>query len=186
MKRLLMLGLTLTTISACGAALNSTLTTFMVEDDKTRVQSLLENPEELSRFLSNTTIKDWDDRHGTQIEYHSTDGRTWLVYPGNTRAVQGQWQLQSSNGQPQMCYLYGTGSYNPVTRRKGGNWECTPAILTLLADEVVDGDVLRLQGRGAFPQQMPPRVNVSISEAMAAIGLQPLRSPNKVNWEYTR
>lgn len=186
MKKFILLFLTLSTISACGAALNSAMTMNMVEGDQKRVQSLLESPEAFSEFLSNTTIKNWDDQHGTQIEYHSVDGRTWLVYPGNTRAVKGQWQVQSSNGQTQICYRYGIRTYNPVTRRQGGKWECSAAIFILLADEVVDGDVLRLQGRGAFPQKMPPKVNVSISAAMAAIGLQPLRSPNKVNWEYTR
>lgn len=186
MKRLLVLGFMLAFLAACSDKLNSTLMTFMVEGDKARVQSLVANPEELRRFLANTTIKNWDDRHGTQIEYHSSDGQTWLVYPGNSRAVRGHWQVQTAGEQTQMCYRYGRNTYNPVTRRGGGSWECSPAILTLLSDEVVDGDVLRLRGRGAFPQKMPPRVNVSISEAMQAIGLPPLRSPNKVGWEYTR
>ena len=153
-----------------------------------QVQALLANPAELKAFLADTTIKTWDPLHGTQVEYLSANGQTWLVYPGNTRAVRGEWQIRSDTHQPELCYRYGPNSYNPVTRQRGSRWSCSPAILTLAwrYGQMVDGDVLGVRQIGIFPQPMPPDVNISLNTIMVEIGRGPLQQADKMEWRRER
>lgn len=147
-------------------------------------KALYSSPDRLRAFLQDTTVKTWIREHGTQIEYHSTDGRTWLVYPGNTRSVQGEWKIQPAGKTSQICYRYGKNTYNPVTGQKGGKFHCKPAWLFLndRTAQAVDGDVLKLRGRGEYPQPLPPKTNLRISTVMKAIGLGELKKPNKFTW----
>ncbi|QOL82622.1 hypothetical protein [Pseudooceanicola spongiae] len=150
------------------------------EADKPRFNALLADPTALRAFLADTTIKNWDSRYGTQIEYHSVSGRTWLVFPGNLRSLQGFWKITGPAGNPRICYLY-PHSRDAITGKPGGDWECGPAALKLTADEIRDGDVLGLQKQGLtpYPKTLPAKYDISISEVVKALGLRPLRQKNK-------
>ena len=91
--------------------------------------------------------------HGTQIEYFAATGENFLWYPGNTRPVFGVWKLQRDGKDTRylICFRYQSNSYNPLTRQRGGSWDCRPfgpyvAGLT----EVRNGDIFRLSG-GELP-----------------------------------
>ena len=108
---------------------------------------------ELRSLLSDATAVHYDTGHGTQVEYMSADGLAYLWYPGNRSIVPGEWHVrigprplgpgpESRNAigpyavfeqdptQPvestlYICFRYGPDTYNPVTRMRGGNWECS-------------------------------------------------------------
>ena len=95
--------------------------------------------------------------HGTQISYLGSDGIEALWYPGNARMVRGKWRIvehanEPAGGYADICFLYPTNGYNPVTRKWGGDWECRPA--HVYARSIIDrsdGDVFGLANRGAVP-----------------------------------
>jgi len=116
------------------------------------------------KSIPDATAMTYDAGHGTQIEYTSADGKTYLWYPGNTRIVPGRYKidnmtlpLDSRPNSPMvslaaMCFRYGANSHNPATGRKGGDWECLP--LSIYADrrrEVRKGDIFGLSGRQSVP-----------------------------------
>jgi hypothetical protein len=152
----------------------------VAEEDEPRFNALLAEPAAVRDFLADTTIKSWDDDYGTQIEYHSADGRVWLVFPGNFRSVEGFWKIRGPAGNPRLCYRY-PGSRDAITGDPGDEWDCGPAALRLTDDEIVDGDVLQLRRRGQarYPRPLPQEIDVSITEVREEIGLGPLRQPNK-------
>ncbi|MDQ7080738.1 MAG: hypothetical protein Q9M41_08745 [Paracoccaceae bacterium] len=78
----------------------------------------------LKAYISGNTRWTYDIFHGTQVEYNAADGKTFLWYPGNTRILPGRWEVRKGFIVPELCYLYGTNSYNPVTGLPGGKWEC--------------------------------------------------------------
>ncbi len=78
----------------------------------------------LKAYLSGNTHWIYDVFHGTQVEYNAPDGRTFLWYPGNTRILPGRWEVRKGFIVPELCFLYGTNTYNPVTGLRGGKWEC--------------------------------------------------------------
>jgi hypothetical protein len=97
---------------------------------------------------TNSTNMTWDSGHGTQVEYVSADGRTFLWYPGNKVILPGHWKMQGRN----VCFLYGANTYNPVTKVVGAVWECEPTnVYGALQTERAKGDVFGLSTRGAVP-----------------------------------
>lgn len=83
----------------------------------------------LTSYLSGNTVWNHSDPdeggHGTQVEYHSPDGKVFLWYPGNQHPVQGRWKVEDrQSGKPLLCYQYGVKTYNPVLRQRGGAWRC--------------------------------------------------------------
>jgi len=72
---------------------------------------------------SGNTFVYYGRAHGVQVEYYSANGRNYLWYPGNRRAVPGRWKLSNKKT---ICFQYGGNTYNPVTRKRGGRWECKP------------------------------------------------------------
>lgn len=171
-------------LAGCGTSISRLL---VADEDLPRFNALLADPNAVRAFLADSTIKNWDDDYGTQIEYHGSDGRTWLVFPGNMRSVQGFWEIRGSAGKPSLCYRY-PNSRDAITGEPGNDWECGPVALRLTDDEIVDGDVLGLERRGlaTYPRPLPKEVDVSISEVMQAIGLGPLQKPNKTFRESAR
>ena len=151
----------------------------VAEEDKPSYRALLSDPPAVRAYFADTTVRTWNEAHGTQIEYHSAHGETWLVYPGNRQSVRGRWEIRGPAGNPKMCYLYGKDTYNPVMYEPGGRWSCRTAAMPLTAKEVVDGDVLRLRGRGRFPRPLPPEVNLRLDTVMRELGLGPRTGPNK-------
>jgi hypothetical protein len=118
----------------------------------------------ITGFMANRTIMTYSVGHGTQVEYSTANGRTFLWYPGNTRTVSGEWkveerdvQLPGSDGVTArkvtlICYRYGANTYNPVTNQRGGAWECRPAERDFrLIVESVQGDVFGLAARRTPP-----------------------------------
>ncbi len=70
--------------------------------------------------FSNTTNIYYGNSHGVQVEFTSKKGGSFLWYPGNRRVVSGSWKQKGKN----ICFQYGSNTYNPVTKRSGGKWEC--------------------------------------------------------------
>ena len=82
----------------------------------------------LKALLAGVTAVHFDNHHGTQVEYLSPAGSAYLWYPGNRPIVAGEWEVRVGDGssaQTSICYRYGPSTYNPVTGRRGGNWECS-------------------------------------------------------------
>lgn len=72
--------------------------------------------------FADKTLLFYDPSHGNQIEYFAPDGKCYLWYPGNKRALPGHWRMEGDN----ICFLFGANTYNPVTGEIGGNWEKRP------------------------------------------------------------
>ncbi|WP_166415770.1 hypothetical protein [Cochlodiniinecator piscidefendens] len=124
------------------------------------------------RFFSNSTrVSHNNFRHGTQYEYHAPDGTTYLWYPGNRSIVMGQWKVERTrDGDNTLCYLYGSSSFNPVTRQYGGNWECRKITsLDVAGDETIKGDPFSLE-TGNIPFVMEGTSYYSPSEVMEFLG----------------
>ena len=110
-----------------------------------------------TQFLSNATALTIGGGHGTQIEYLSADGTTDLWYPTNGRTVPGYWKvIDFAPGLPGICFLYGSNTYNPVTREGGGAWECDSPLKEYLSrvTQLIDGDPFRL-ATGKVPFVLP-------------------------------
>jgi len=119
------------------------------------------------RFIVNKTLRHYSPQHGTQVEYHTADGRAFLWYPGNAIIVAGEWRVEEMPNAPKLwemppgsgnivertlfwpCYRYGPNTYNPVTRQHGDKWQCV-GLLTGIG-EARDGDLFRLARGGPVP-----------------------------------
>ena len=118
-----------------GAALPASGAPYVIGYDETR------------SLIADKTAMTYDRGHGTQVEFVAGNGKTYLLYPGNTVIVRGKWKLtRTSNPKVfDMCFRYPDNSHNPVTGQSGGGWECRPAGFYLRdLVEVRDGDVLGL------------------------------------------
>lgn len=94
------------------------------------------------------TNMSYDAGHGSQVEYLSPKGGAWLWYPGNAQIVPGKWKRSGAN----ICFAYGGNTYNPVTGKKGGDWECMDFRLWWWAvEQRVEGDPLHLEGATKVP-----------------------------------
>ena len=137
------------------------------------------------RFLANKTLRHYSPQHGTQVEYHTADGRAFLWYPGNPIILAGRWRVEEIPNAPKLwetppgsgnivertlfqpCYRYGPNTYNPVTRNYGDNWECSaPSLLTGI-EEKREGDLFRLARGGPVPFVLAKR-KYSYDELLAA------------------
>jgi hypothetical protein len=103
---------------------------------------------------ANKTHMTFSSDHGTQVEYMQSDGASFLWYPGNAAMVPGHWKIEAgkSSSPLQICFRYGTNTYNPSTHKRGGEWECGPE--TRQNDftvERADGDVFNLAKTVAVP-----------------------------------
>jgi hypothetical protein len=92
--------------------------------------------------------------HGNQIEYYDPSGWLYLWYPRNKSAVSGGWYIEGED----LYARYGPNTYNPVTRRHGGDWERS-SLASMIRDVVdsVPRDVFELStGRVPFPLRAHP------------------------------
>lgn len=110
----------------------------------------------LRKRYSGATTLDYSEQHGTQVEYMAADGRAYLWYPGNSRVVVGQWKTQTArNGAGEICFRFGTNTYNPVTKTRGGYWNCRNGRgFIFLEEEYTTGDPFNLES-GRIPYVMP-------------------------------
>lgn len=159
-------------LAACG----------MVENDRRlpvqQAAEIARSEALLKRYLSGNTIwvhsdpDDFGGGHGTQVEFHASNGKTYLWYPGNSRPVMGQWKVETdSSGAPVLCYLYSSNSYNPVTRALGGNWECSRQNWVYLGDSY-KGDVFGLSS-GRLPFPIPDRKFYTVDDLLRMMGKDP-------------
>ena len=105
--------------------------------------------------LANKTQQSYSPGHGMQIEYLAADGASWLWYPGNSKVLPGEWKTEGAD----ICFRYGKNTYNPVTRHKGGGWECGPLKgynSTLVSS--TKGDIFGLAGRKKVPFDLPQKL----------------------------
>jgi hypothetical protein len=136
------------------------------------------------RFRANKTVLHYSPQHGTQIEYHTADGRAFLWYPGNPIILPGQWRVEEVPNVPKLweeppgsgnivertlfqpCYRYGPNTYNPVTRNTGDKWECSGFFTGF--GEARDGDLFRLARGGPVPFPLMKR-RYTYDELLAAV-----------------
>lgn len=99
---------------------------------------------------SGKTIIFHERSHGTQIEYFSSKGQAFLWYPGSKVLVTGSWKVHGKS----VCFRYGANTYNPVTKRSGGRWQCVPsAVHRFSAKSTCAGNPFNLSS-GAVPFQL--------------------------------
>ncbi|MEM7507228.1 MAG: hypothetical protein AAF415_10810 [Pseudomonadota bacterium] len=97
--------------------------------------------------LVGRTYLSFSQQHGFQVSYYSSSEESWLWYPKNSRAVPELWRIEGQD----ICYKHPSGTYNPVTKARGGSFECNPMDLvrrTLVAD--LEGDTFDLS-KGTVP-----------------------------------
>lgn len=106
-------------------------------------------PEFVTRFPdANATYLSYSKQHGMQIVYLAEDGGAYLWYPGNIHVVNGEWEVVLD----EICYRYGANTYNPVTRQRGGRWNCRFVGLDAsLNIAEVAGDPFSLSSREVVP-----------------------------------
>jgi hypothetical protein len=129
--------------------------------------------------LAGYTAMTYDPGHGTQVEYLAPDGGAYLWYPLNSGIVVGAWKTEGND----VCFRYGRNTYNPVTRKAGGNWDCTP--LALHSKHVVErarGDVFGLaSGKLPFQLQRERTTIAKLQKARTAVeaAVAPYQRPVK-------
>lgn len=118
-------------------------------------------------FVTNRTLLFYEPQHGTQVELHAATGQTYLWYPGNSVVVAGEWKVQqnpnltlSSGGStkpsPEICFRYPETSFNPVTKKSGGDWQCRVSIAYgVNLKENRQGDVFNLAKQPTVPFVLP-------------------------------
>ena len=102
--------------------------------------------EELTTRLKDRTAILFQPGHGVYVEYTAADGRVFMWYSGNRRAVHGTWSVVAFGGHPQACFHYAE-STNPVTQVYEPT-ECPDASQTLADMGVIasrQGDVFNLR-----------------------------------------
>lgn len=128
--------------------------------------------------LADRTRNVHDAGHGTQINYTSADGRSFLWYPGNSVILPGAWKVERYGGWiwgtrqdiVHVCYRYGPNTFNPVTGSQGAEWNCSHAALSLRRTrESAAGDVLGLARRSNVPFALS-REPTSLQQLAARIG----------------
>lgn len=105
----------------------------------------------LAPARSNITVVSYSGPHGTQVAYHSPNGKVYLWYPGNTEVLKGDWKTAKPF---QMCYRYDSRSLNPHAQQPGGRWVCRHALMMsfgLGAQHERKGDVFGLATRNNPP-----------------------------------
>ncbi|MEP0070591.1 hypothetical protein [Pyruvatibacter sp.] len=113
-------------------------------------------PAQLTEKLNNTTTLSHMPGHGTQIEYLGADGSAHLWYPGNKSIVKGEWMVKAGPNpnfiRSLVCFRYGANTYNPVTKKAGGKWNCTnPTRYLVFQIDDQKGDLFDLSKRDAVP-----------------------------------
>lgn len=115
---------------------------------------LIENSARVSKvkaYYKGVTVMTYKKPYGTQVEYFSPNGKTFLWYPGNRDVVRGEWKAnKGQDGYPQTCFRYQSNSVNPYTKVPGGNWQCAQSIYFMFTDvQRIKGDAFGLA------QQLP-------------------------------
>lgn len=100
-------------------------------------------------------------QHGYQVNYIA-QGRAWLWYPGNQRAVPEKWRQKTIAGDVFICWTHPANTYNPVLQLPGGDEMCVPRaparrrVVSVLPGDVFDlasGRVPYVLNRDKAPDQ---------------------------------
>jgi hypothetical protein len=111
---------------------------------------------EAREFFNCKTRMSFMQGHGTQVSFTAPDGKVFLWYPGNKVVLSGQWEVRSRaissrstlSIYAEICFRYGTNTFNPVTGTAGNTWQCMPAdSLASLTTDSADGDLFNLHQR---------------------------------------
>lgn len=100
------------------------------------------------------TYLSFSQAHGFQVNYLSADGKAWLWYPGNTKAVSEEWKRKRVSGQEAVCWRHPSNSYNPVLKKRGGSFACE--LLSISQRTIVarlKGDTFKLSS-GKVPYRL--------------------------------
>lgn len=147
-------------ISLCAAALlaGCNVSSTSTPLSSPAVSALAEVAARSNRFSTypqpDMTYLSFSGAHGFQVNYLGADGHAWLWYPGNRRGVAEEYQLSYAWGEKVICWRHPSDSYNPVTRKKGGDYACESLDLaqrSIVA--VLKGDVFELKS-GAVPYRL--------------------------------
>lgn len=146
------------------------------------IEEIAGDSRKLAAFLRDTTVLTYSPEYGTQIENLGGYMYTQLWFPGNTGIVGGSWKTVRGHGDqlPLICFKYPTNSIDPVTKTKGGRWECTEGLVYLAdADEIVVGNPLGLSPSG--PPFVLKKSKTTIEAVMKSTGItRPVE--NKKTW----
>jgi hypothetical protein len=134
-------------------------------------------PQDMVEQLSGRTAIFFHRSHGIQVEYFDPNGSAHLWYPGNSRGVESQWKVdppRSERGATMMCFRYPESSYNLVTKRRGGDWECRPNVVFASSMVgLVAGDPFNLVS-GKVPAVLPKGKKLSIRQLKGIAGYSAL------------
>jgi hypothetical protein len=156
----------LLTLAACG---DPTVTA-----KYTAKREFMHSPELMKQVYSDATVVSRSPslifgQHGTQVEYHAPNGKTYLWYPGNSKIVVGDWEIRpSQHKSPELCYRYGTDTYNPVTRTDGGNWRCGDIRYSDM--DILRGNPFRLRP-GDVPRRIENRFRYFAEDYAEGLGI---------------
>ncbi|WP_068318171.1 hypothetical protein [Polycladidibacter hongkongensis] len=124
------------------------------------------NARMLRKNLSGNTLQSWTNGHGTQIEYYKPNGKTYLLYPGNSKILVGDWKTVDSKEGVKVCFRY-PGAYNKVTGKYTYKWNCgSGSKIFFRSSEIRKGDVLKLSTKRKLPQKLSGGGQVFIEELM--------------------
>ena len=70
------------------------------------------------------TYLSFSQAHGFQVTYIASRNLSWLWYPGNATALQGQYKLDVIRGLNAICWRYASNTRNPVLNTSGGSFAC--------------------------------------------------------------
>lgn len=103
---------------------------------------------------ANRTYLSFSRAHGFQVNFIGSNGRAWLWYPGNPKAIPETYKFETVNGIEALCWRHPENSFNPVTQTTGGDFKCEPldfARRTIIAE--LAGDRFDL-AEGAVPYRL--------------------------------
>ena len=133
-------------ITACAGPSREELLTQAKERQAEREQLQREYDDALAKLypgypMTGTTYLSYDAFHGYQVIYYEDQTRSWLWYPGNAIALPADVKVDDQ----QICWRYGQGTRNRVTREVGGTFSCQSKKLSLRTRVgALDGDVFDL------------------------------------------
>ena len=113
-------------------------------------------PDNAWAYLSGKTLMTFRNFHGTQIEYFHPVGDVHLWHPGNSRTVDGDWQLVARNKRYKICFRYDGKTIKSVTLSRYGKSNCMDLVdISASTKETRTGDIFNLTS-GSVPFSLSP------------------------------
>jgi len=104
-----------------------------------------------------TTYLSFSTDHGFQVSYYENTSRSWLWYGGNPVSLPAQWKTETLETEhsniDQICWKYGGYTYNPSTKKSGGEFNCIAIRISQdLLVSSLEGDIFNLAS-GSVPYE---------------------------------